>query len=84
MNIRVKIFPIAGLCEKTQEMELSPGKGSLEEALGLLREQLGADGELCEIESLMLLHNGRVLDKRSNAVFRDGDELWLLPLLSGG
>ena len=84
MNIRVKIFPIAGICGRTQEEELFLEKGRVGEALELLRSRLGIDKDLRAIETLMLMHNGRVMDKSLDENLKEGDELWLLPPLSGG
>ena len=81
MKIQVRIFPIAGLCDKTEEHEIPLEDGSLNGLMARLRELLGAD--LSGNEKLMFLHNGYALDIEKT-VFRDGDKLWLLPRLSGG
>ena len=83
MTVHIKLFPIAGICNQSQEMELALEEGKLGEALTKLYERLGVDLDV-KLEKLMLLHNGRALDMRKNVVFQDGDRLWLLPLLSGG
>ena len=81
MNVYIKIFPIAGLCDETRKLELTLEEGSMSEVLTNLREQFNVNPK---IEELMFLHNGRALNRHKNTVFRNGDELWLLPMLSGG
>ena len=81
MKVHIKIFPIVGICDQSQKLELPLEEGNLSEALALLEGRLGMN---CKIETLMFLHNGRALDCRKDAVFQDGDQLWLMPLLSGG
>jgi len=82
MNVHIKIFPIAGLNDRKQELEITLEKGNLNEALNRLREQTGVN--FGEMKTLMFLHNGKALDKHEDNVFREGDQLWLLPVLSGG
>jgi len=82
MKVRIRIFPAAGIDKVPDEFEITPEKGCLSEVLALLRENLGLDP--AENAALMFLHNGQELDIRKEAVFQDGDQLWLLPLLSGG
>ena len=88
MMIFIKVFPIVGVCDQSQELEIPFENSKMSEVLTHLEKRVGfklAD----KYEKLMLLHNGQVLDidvlKRSQeVVFEDGDKLWLLPLLSGG
>ena len=82
MRMHIKIFPIAGLCDQQQELELSLEVGCMSELETLLQKRLSAD--LRKIEELMFLHNGYRLDKNEDVVFQDGDQLWLLPQISGG
>ena len=82
MNVHIKIFPIAGLNNKKQELEIALEEGNLNEALNQLQERLGVNFR--EMKTLMFLHNGKGLVKHEDNVFREGDQLWLLPLLSGG
>ena len=82
MMVHIKVFPSVGLCDETQKLEVTLEEGSMSELQTLLQKRLGIT--LQKMESLMFLHNGRALDKYKDIVFRDGDELWLLPLLSGG
>ena len=82
MKVHVKVFPIAGLSNKRQEFEVSLEEGSMSCLETHLEERLGVTPR--NVKSLMFLHNGRGLDNRENAVFRDGDLLWLLPQISGG
>ena len=84
MKVHIKIFPIAGLCNQSQKMELLLADGSFKEVLMLLQERLSLDKSLDNSGKLMFLHNGRNLDTRKDTVFKDGDQLWLLPLISGG
>ena len=81
MKANIKVFPIAGLCEKSLKLEIALEKGTLDEIFEFLQ---GRFGENLKTETLMLMHNGRRLDLNNNTVFKDGDQLWLLPLLSGG
>jgi len=82
MKIHIKIFPVAGLSDRNQEFELALQKGSFNEALALLQKLL--DVNLSEIKTLMFLHNGHKLENDKDEIFQEGDQLWLLPLLSGG
>ena len=84
MKVHVKVFPIAGVNDQSQKIEILLGEGSLSEALMHLQERLCPGSNPGKLEKLMFLHNGRYLDRHKDAVFQDGDELWLLPLLSGG
>ena len=86
MKVNVKVFPIAGLCEQTRELEISLENGCMAELTPLLEGELGVNPglRLCKNESLMFLHNGRRLDEPENTVLCDGDLLWLLPQISGG
>ena len=71
-----------GLCNQTQKLDVPLEEGSFSEVLAFLERRLSVSLE--KLEKLMFLHNGRGLDKRKDVVLCDGDELWLLPLLSGG
>ena len=82
MTVHIKVFPIAGVCDQSQKLDISLEQGNLTEALSLLEVRLGVC--FSKPEKLMLMHNGRGLDRRKNTVLEDGDQLWLLPLLSGG
>ena len=82
MTVHVKIYPIAGLCDKTHEMELSLDGGSMSEVMPNLQKRFGV--ESLKTEALMFMHNGRALERNKDVAFQDGDDLWLLPLLSGG
>ena len=82
MNVHVKIFPIAGLCDKTQKFVITLKNGTMSELLAYLHEQLGIT--LNKTETLIFLHNGCALDRHKEPVFIEGDQLWLLPLISGG
>ena len=82
MKVNIKIFPIAGLCSESKKLELTLEEGNLGEVLRLLEENLGA--KLSKLEEFMFLHNGRGLDRGKDIFFQDGDQLWLLPMVSGG
>jgi len=82
MKVNIKIFPIAGLFNKKQELEIALENGDLNEALTRLQELLGVNFR--ENKTLMYLHNGYKLESQNDAVFQEGDQLWLLPILSGG
>ena len=82
MKVLVKVFPAAGLCDQTQELEITLEEGSLSELLTLLQERLSVNPG--KIEELMFVHNGRAMDRREDVLFQDGDQLWLMPMLSGG
>ena len=83
MTVHIKLFPIAGVCNQSQELELILEEGKLGEVLANLHERLGVNLAV-KLEKLMLLHNGCALGNRKDVAFQDGDRLWLLPLLSGG
>jgi len=82
MKVQVSVFPIAGTTEKKQELQITMEKGSLEEALARIEERL--DINLPKIETLLLLRNGQGLNKNEELILKDGDQLWVLPQLSGG
>ena len=82
MKVQVSVFPIAGLCSQKQEMELALEEGSMGELETLLFNRLGV--KFRKAEALMLMLNGRGLDIHEEVVFCDGDQLWLLPQISGG
>ena len=82
MKVRVNIFPIAGLCDRKQELEIALEEGSIGELHTHLEDRLGVNPRT--IKSLMFLYNGRALDERDNVALSDGDTLWLLPQISGG
>ena len=94
MKVHIKVFTIAGLCNQSQKLELALENGSFSEMLirlqGRLGANLGNNPDYCsgdgsdKFEKLMFMHNGRALGKCKDVVFKDGDQLWLLPLLSGG
>ena len=82
MKVNIRVFPIAGLCNQRLEMALALEEGSMNELLRLLSGQLGVN--LPETGAFMFLHNGRGLDRYEDVFFQDGDQLWLLPRISGG
>ena len=83
MKIHVKVFPAAGLCNETRELEITLEKdGSMNELLSSLRDMIGINVD--KIETLNFVQNGRLLNKHEDIVFRTGDNLWLLPQISGG
>jgi len=82
MKVHVKMFSIPGICEASREMEFALCEGDLKELLNLLQEEVG-DAPL-PLDNLLILHNGRALVKNENAQFSDGDDLWILPQISGG
>ena len=82
MKVHVKVFPIAGLCDRTKKLDIALEDGSMNELQACLRERLDVNNH--KIETLMFLHNGHALDKQKDAVFKDGDQLWLMPVISGG
>jgi len=81
MNVNVKIFPIAGLNESTQVMDITLNEGSPGELLEILSGRLGADPRE---RSIMVLVNGQCIDVESDVVLSNGDMIWLMPRLSGG
>ena len=82
MKVHIKVFPIAGLCSQSQNLDLALEQGSFNEMLMGLQSRLGVNQG--KFVNLMFLHNGRALDRRNDVIFQDGDQLWLLPLISGG
>ena len=82
MKVNVKVFPASGLCGETQKLQLALEEGSLSEVMIQVQERYGISAD--KLETLMFLHNGLALDKREDIEFKNGDELWILPLLSGG
>jgi molybdopterin converting factor small subunit len=82
VKVSVKVFPAAGLCERRRELEIALEEGSMRELEERLFGALGADP--LEAKALMFLLNGRGIGRRDGVVFKDGDQLWLLPQVSGG
>ena len=82
MTLYIKVFPITGLCDETQKLTITLEDGVFSKVLSHLQERFGT--ESLKTEALMFLHNGVALDRSKDIVFQDGDELWLMPLLSGG
>jgi len=82
MKVHIRISPIAGFCEQRQEIEVVLKHGSKSEVETLLYNKLGVNP--FNMEAIMFLLNGRGLEPREDVVFQDGDQLWLLPQLSGG
>ena len=82
MKVQVSVFPIAGLCNEKQEIELAMEEGNMGELETLLFNRLGV--KLQKAEALMFMLNGRGLGRDEEVVFCDGDKLWLLPQISGG
>ena len=58
MKIIVKIFPIAGISDAAQEMEVTLTEGNLSEAIAYLNQRFNTD---MLDDSIMILHNGRAL-----------------------
>ena len=81
MTVQLKIFPIAGLCDATQEISVPLSEGNLNELMTHIRKKLNADPS---DNAIMFLHNGRGLESSEEAVLLDGDQMWLLPRISGG
>ena len=81
MKIYVRIFPIAGLFDATQELEVKLIEGRLSELMNSLNQSLGAD--LLD-KDILILHNGHSLDIKSDTLFSDGDQIWIIHCLSGG
>ena len=84
MIVYVKVFPIADICNQSQKLELLLKEGSFSELFNHLQERLGVDLNPDKPGKLMFLHNGSNLESRKEVVFKDGDQLWMLPMLSGG
>ena len=82
IKVRVRIFPIAGVCNSTLDIEIELEEGNLYELMKRLQDRLGLAANVPE--TLMLLHNGHSLDINKAAQFLNGDQLWLMPRLSGG
>lgn|GEM_PF-4713274 len=80
-KVKIKVFPLADVTDTSFETELTLSEGSLYECMTYLNEQFNT--ELREKE-IMILHNGRSLDIYADAVIAEGDQVWVLPRLSGG
>jgi len=80
-KVKIKVFPLADVVDASFETELTLTDGSLYECMTYLNTHFGT--ELRE-KDIMILHNGQSLDIFANAVINDGDQLWVLPCLSGG
>ena len=82
MKILVKIFPTAGLADKTIQMEIDLKAANISELLSVLHEKLGTDP--AKIETLNFMHNGRMYTRHEDLILKDGDQIWLLPKITGG
>ena len=82
MNVHIKVFPITGLSEQRQEMELTLEEGNMGELKSLLFDRLGRKPD--NSQAYMFLLNGCGMEDWEKAAFRDGDRLWMLPQISGG
>jgi molybdopterin converting factor small subunit len=82
MKIRVKIFPAAGLSDKTQEFDMELKEGNISEVLTSLQKRLNFNPDI--LETINFIHNGRLLVTREKVIFSDEDQLWLMPQISGG
>ena len=81
MKVSLKIYPIAGVSDVTQELEITLSEGKLCELIEFVKKQFGIDP--CE-ENIMIINNGQALDSYTDVPLCDGDSLWLMPCLSGG
>ena len=81
MNVIVKVFPIAGLSDETQEMAVTLSDGNLCELIALIQKRLDAD---LRVSNIMILHNGHSIDIDNDTALENGDRVWLMPRLSGG
>ena len=81
MKIYTRIFPIAGLLDATQELEVTLTEGSPGELMKSLNQLL--DTDLCD-KDILILHNGQSLDIKSNTLLSDEDQIWVINCLSGG
>ena len=82
IHVHVIVYPIAGLCDVTRELDVALDEGGFRELSARLREQFGVTFR--EIKEIMFLHNGCGLDISEDTVFKDGDQLWLMPKILGG
>jgi molybdopterin converting factor small subunit len=82
MKVKIKVFPIAGLCDQSMALDLDPEEGGMSGLIMCLRERLGKNP--LEIENIMFVHNGRLISRLEDAVLLDGDKLWMMPQVSGG
>jgi len=81
MKVSVKVFPIAGVSDATQELEVTLSEGNLSELVAFLQQRFSVDPH---DESIMILHNGQALDSYADVILSEGDRLWMMPCLSGG
>ena len=81
MNINVKVFPIADICDSTQEFYETLTEGHLSELMELLRHRYNTN--LTE-KAIMILHNGKSLDLAEDPKLENNDQLWIMPVLSSG
>ena len=80
-KVRIKVFPLADVTDAAFETELTMTEGNLFECMTFLNKHFGT--ELRE-KGIMILHNGQSLDIHADAEVSDGDQVWVLPRLSGG
>jgi len=80
-KVKIKVFPLADVTDTAFETELTLTEGSLYECMTYLNKHFGT--ELREKE-IMILHNGHSLDIHMDAEVNDGDQVWVMPCLSGG
>ena len=81
MKVSVKVFPITGVSDAAQELEITLSEGNLSELIAILQLRFRVDPH---DESIMILHNGQALDSYADVILSNGDQLWMMPCLSGG
>ena len=81
MKVSVKVFPIAGVSDAAQELEVTLSGEKLSELIAFLQQRFSVDPR---DESIMILHNGQALDSYVDVILSEGDRLWMMPCLSGG
>jgi len=79
MKIYTRIFPIAGLFDATQELEITLTEGSPGKLMKSLNQLLDTD---LDDKDVIILRNGQSLD--INTPLSDEDQIWVIHCLSGG
>ena len=81
MKVSVKVFPIAGVSDAAQELDVTLSEGNLSELIAILQQRFSVDPH---DERIMILHNGQAIDSYADEILSDGDRIWMMPCLSGG
>ncbi len=84
MTVKLKLFPVSGMNDKSRLLDVDLREGATAEELLRSAEQIA--GKSLPEKGIMLILNGKALDigKAAQTPLHEGDALWIMPVLSGG